>query len=85
MNNVLNIVPCKPHIEAGWVYVLIYVKFKSLGGISYKCFQKLYESDVEPILKYAAGIWGHKEYKIINTVQNNGAHFMLGVRKRLPT
>ena len=62
----------------------IIVKFKALGGISYNCFKKLYESSVEPILKYAAGVWGTKEYKVINTVQNKAARFILGVQQKTP-
>ena len=57
------------------------VKFKELGGISYDCFQKMYESSVEPILLYGAGVWGTREYKIINTVQNKACRFLLGVQK----
>jgi hypothetical protein len=64
--------------------VSIIVKFKALGGISYNCFKKLYESSVEPILKYAAGVWGTKEYKVINTVQNKAARFILGVQQKTP-
>ena len=33
----------------------IIVTFKVLGAISYNGFQKLYESSVEPILRYASG------------------------------
>ena len=36
----------------------IIAKFKALGGISFECFKKLYESNVQPILLYGAGVWG---------------------------
>ena len=63
---------------------LIIAKFKSLGGISYACFKKLYESSVESILRYASGIWGVKERQVLNTVQNKAARFILGVNKTAP-
>ncbi len=62
----------------------IIAKFKALGGGSYISYKKLYESSVEPILRYAAGIWGVKEQKVLNTVQNKAARFILGVPKTSP-
>ncbi len=62
----------------------IIAKFKALGGLSYVCFKKLYDSSVEPILRYAAGIWGTKEYKTLETVQNKAARFISGVTKTCP-
>ena len=59
----------------------IIAKFKCLGGISYVTFQKLYDSSVQPILLYGAGIWGTREYKILNTVQNKACRFFLRVQK----
>ena len=59
----------------------IIAKFKSLGGISFETFQRLFETNVQPILLYGAGVWGTKEYKIINTVQNKAQRFILGVPK----
>ena len=61
---------------------VIIAKFKQLGGISYTCFKKLYESSVEPILLYGAGVWGSKEFRILNTVQNKAARFILGVQPK---
>ncbi len=60
---------------------VIICKFKALGGLSYTCFKKLYDTSVESILRYGAGVWGDNEYKILNTVQNKAARFILGVHK----
>ena len=47
----------------------LYTKFLHVGGMTY-VFCKLYQSLVEPVLFYGAGIWGLWEHKKINTVQN---------------
>lgn len=62
----------------------IIVKFKVLGDISYSCFKNMYESCIEPILLYGAGVWGMKVYNIINTVKNKACRFLLGVQKTAP-
>ena len=46
----------------------IIAKSKSLGGLPFKCFSKLYDSLVLPILTYGAAIWGHRSYSCINAV-----------------
>ena len=56
-------------------------KFKALGGLSYSCFNKLYESNVQSILHYGAGVYGYEEYKILNTVQNKASRFILGMNR----
>ena len=63
---------------------LLISKAKSLGGLSYNCFSKLYESNVIPIIRYGAAIWGHKEYSCINAVHNRMCRFYLGVGKFTP-
>ena len=60
---------------------LLISKYKALGGLSYQCFNKLYESNVESILRYGAGVYGYKEYKILGSVQNRAARFVLGMNK----
>ena len=48
----------------------LYTKFLNVGGMDYDVFCKLYESLVEPVLLYGAGLWGLSEQKRVNTVQN---------------
>ena len=49
--------------------------------MDYGVFSKLYESLVEPVLFYGAGIWGLCEQKKINTVQNKACRYFLGLGK----
>ena len=53
----------------------------SCGGMTYSVFIKLYESTVEPILFYGSGIWGTKQYSVINNVQNKAGKLFLAVGK----
>jgi hypothetical protein len=62
----------------------ITVKLKAMGGLTYSGYTKLYNSIVDPILTYASGVWGTKEYKILNTVQNKARRQYLGVPLRTP-
>lgn len=59
----------------------LYTKFLHVGGMDYNVFCKLYESLVEPVLFYGAGIWGLSEQKKINTVQNKACRYFLGLGK----
>ena len=58
---------------------LLICRSKSLGGLPYNCFSKLYESSVMSIIRYGASIWGHKEYSSINAVHNRMCRYYLGV------
>ena len=59
----------------------LYTKFLHVGGMTYDVFCKLYQSLVEPVLFYGAGIWGLGEQKKINTVQNKACRYFLGLGK----
>ena len=56
-------------------------KFISVGGMTYDVFTKLYETVVEPVLMYCSGVWGTKQYSVINTVQNKAIRFFMAVGK----
>ena len=56
-------------------------KYYAVGGLPYTVFTKLYESLIEPILFYCSGIWGHKEYRVVNNVQTRAMRLFLGVTK----
>ena len=62
----------------------IIAKSKSLGGFPFKCFTKLFDSLVLPILTYAAAVWGYKSFSCINAVFNRACRFYLGVGKYTP-
>ena len=57
----------------------LYGKFVSSGGMTYRVF--VYETTVEPILFYGCGIWGTKQYNVINNVQNKAGKLFLAVGK----
>lgn len=59
----------------------LYTKFLYVGGMDYDVFCKLYESLVEPVLLYGAGLWGLREHKKLNTVQNKACRYFLGLGK----
>jgi hypothetical protein len=56
-------------------------KFKYTGGIHYETFTKLYESCVQPVMLYGAGLWGNREYAKLNTIQNRACKYFLGLPK----
>lgn len=59
----------------------MYTRFLSVGGVDFDVFCKLYESLVEPVLLYGAGLWGLRERKKLNTVQNMTCRYFLGLCK----
>ena len=59
-------------------------KFKSHSDVGYKSFTKVYESFVDPVLSYAAGVWGYKAAPNIDRVQNGAARYFLGVGSLTP-
>ncbi len=59
----------------------LYTKYLHLGGMTLRCFKKLYENLVEPVLFYASGIWGLTNHRKINTVKNKACRYFLGLGK----
>ena len=51
---------------------------------SFKTFEKLYVAGVVPILDYASAVWGYKDFKSIDDLQNRAMRFYLGVHKFAP-
>jgi len=39
---------------------LLIAKVKTIGGVPYDVYTKLYDSVVWPVIAYGAAIWGHK-------------------------
>ena len=63
---------------------LLIAKDKSHGGMPFSCFSKLFDQLVQPIIDYGAGIWGHKSYATVNSVQYRAARYYLGVGPKTP-
>ncbi len=63
---------------------LIIAKDKSYGGMPYKCFTKLYDSMVLPIINYGSSIWGTSEHSCISAVQHRANRYFMGLGKYAP-
>ena len=59
----------------------LYGKYISAGGMTNNVFAILFATLIEPIMYYGAGIWGTREHKLLNTVQNKAAILFLGTGK----
>lgn len=59
-------------------------KIKVCNDMGYFTYTQLYNACVSPILNYAAGVWGFKESKVIDTIQNRAIRYFLGVHKFAP-
>ncbi|MES9880789.1 MAG: reverse transcriptase family protein [Sedimenticola sp.] len=70
--------------SAGRALGLLIAKSKTLGGLQYDVFTKLYESIVCPVILYGAAIWGTRSYTCINAVHNRAARYFLNVGRYTP-
>ena len=52
--------------------------------MGFKSFTTLYHQCVTPILDYCADVWGLREFKRIEAVQNQAIRFFLGVNRFAP-
>lgn len=60
-------------------------KYKSINGLGYYTFTKLYKAGVCPILDYCSGVWGYNAFSCIDSIQNKAMRVFLGVHKFAPT
>ena len=58
-------------------------RYYAMKGLHYGTYMysKLYNSLVTPVMDYACGIWGYKDYNKLNTVQHRAMRCFLGVGK----
>ena len=70
---------------AGRALGSIIAKYKSHKYMGYSTYTKLFDSCVCPVMEYAAGVWGYRNYNKINTVQHRAARSFLGVHRFTPT
>ena len=59
----------------------MFVMNRKLEGIGYKTYTRLYESRIDPVAFYASSIWGVKNFKFQDAVQNKAIRLFLGVSK----
>ena len=70
--------------SAGRALGLLIAKCKSIGGLPFSVFTKLYDSVVWPVVNYSAPLWGFRSYSCIEAVHNRAQRFFLGVGKYTP-
>ncbi|MCG8033469.1 MAG: reverse transcriptase family protein, partial [Candidatus Thiodiazotropha taylori] len=63
---------------------LVIHKSKLNGGFPFKCFTKLYDSLVWPIMDYGSSIWGTSKRSCIESVQNRACRYFMSVGKYTP-
>lgn len=71
--------------SAGRAVGSIISKMKFCKDIGYSTYSQLYQACVWPILSYAAGVWGCKDAKKVEAVQNRAIRCFLGVHAFAPT
>ena len=59
-------------------------KFKTFKNIGFNTFTKLYHTGVVPINEYASGIWGFRNFRQAEKVQNRAVRYFLGVNSKTP-
>ena len=68
---------------AGCALGSLVAKHRSVQGLPYETFTKVYKSTVVPVMDFASGIWGAKKYSKSENVQNRAMRSFLGVGKYL--
>ena len=59
----------------------LFSSHRRLHGIGFKTYTHLFESSVDPIVLYGAGIWGTKRFTYSDSIQNRAQRMFLGVHR----
>ena len=70
---------------AGRAIGLVIAKYKTLGGMPFDVYNKLYVALVWPVIAYGAAVWGDISYSCIEAIQNRAMRFYLGVGRYTPS
>ena len=70
---------------AGRALGLLISKYKTLGGMPFDVYNKLYDVLVWPVIAYWAAVWGDRSYSCIEAIQNRAMRFYLGVGRYTPS
>ena len=62
----------------------MYSIFKKVSNLGSKTYGTLYDSYVDPIMHYASGVWGFKDFPPPRVLQNRIMRFFLGVHRFAP-
>ena len=64
---------------------LLISKFKTIGGMPYNVYSKLYDSLVWSVVAYGAAIWGTQTFSCIEAVQHRAMRVFLGTTRNTPS
>ena len=64
---------------------LLIAKSKSLGGMPYDIYTKLFDSLVWPVIAYGAAVCGTRQFSCIDAVQLKAQRYFLGTGKYTPS
>lgn len=56
---------------------LVIAKCKSMGGVPYDLFTRLYDTVVWPVISYGSAVWGYRSFSCIDAVHNRAMRFYL--------
>ncbi len=56
-------------------------KYKSINGLGYYTYLRLFQSGVCPMLDYCSEVWGYNKFLQIDAIQNKAIRIFLGVHK----
>ena len=57
-------------------------KARSMGGMDYNVYERLYTNLVQPIISYGSSIIGLSEHRVFNNIHNRAGNMFLGVSSR---
>ncbi len=71
--------------SAGRAFGGISSKFQSFKSIDYSIFTRLFDTCIVPIMDYASGVWGFKDYPHANAIQHRIIRSFLGLHRFAPS
>ena len=63
---------------------LVIAKSKSMGGLPFGSFIRLFDSMVWSVVSYGAAVWGSKQFACVNSILLRAARYYMGVGKYTP-
>ena len=71
--------------SANRVLGLLIAKSKSVGGMPFDMYTKLFDSMMWPVIAYGAAEWGTRQFSCIDAVQLKAQRYLLGTGKYIPS
>ncbi|KAK3092919.1 hypothetical protein FSP39_008861 [Pinctada imbricata] len=70
--------------SAGRALGSVISKIHGIKSVGFRTFEKLFLCGVAPIIDYCSGVWGHKEFHNLHSVQLKAMRYFLGVHRFTP-